>query len=137
MRIAAMVLLIVSLVVLLVLPPWAPERLSAGLFRNREAMPRRSTDRTPSSRTSTTSTCCSTATTRSPSIAVKEFPIWADRRRAASSATASPDGSLVLDYPTTALFALVPALLAEKAERAFVIGWGAGVSVGELRRCAR
>src|SRR5690606_34905647 len=31
-----------------------------------------------------------------------------------------------------ALLALVPALLADKAERAFVIGYGAGVTVGEL-----
>jgi hypothetical protein len=42
------------------------------------------------------------------------------------------DGSLVYDYPTMALAALVPALLAEKLERAFVIGWGTGVSAGEL-----
>jgi spermidine synthase len=42
------------------------------------------------------------------------------------------DGSLFGDYSTTGLLALVPALLAEKHERAFVIGWGTGVTAGEL-----
>src|SRR5262249_55147906 len=37
MRVAALVLPLVTLVVLLVLPAWSPERLSAGLFRTRAA----------------------------------------------------------------------------------------------------
>jgi spermidine synthase len=43
-----------------------------------------------------------------------------------------PDGSLVGDYPTMALSALIPALMADSIERAFVIGWGTGVTSGEL-----
>ena len=42
------------------------------------------------------------------------------------------DGNLVGDYPTMALSALIPALVAEQRERAFVIGWGTGVTAGEL-----
>jgi len=43
------------------------------------------------------------------------------------------DGSLIGDYSTMAMLGLVPALLAEPApERCFVIGWGTGVSTGEL-----
>ena len=42
------------------------------------------------------------------------------------------DSNATGDYQTTALLALVPALLAQKAESAFVIGWGTGVTVGEL-----
>ena len=43
------------------------------------------------------------------------------------------DGSLIGDYTTMAMLGLVPALLAEPApERCFVIGWGTGVSTGEL-----
>jgi spermidine synthase len=42
------------------------------------------------------------------------------------------DGSLEADYPTMALSALVPALMAERHERAFVIGLGTGVTAGEL-----
>lgn len=42
------------------------------------------------------------------------------------------DGNLVDDYPTMALTGLVPALLAEHPARAFVVGYGTGVTVGEL-----
>lgn len=42
------------------------------------------------------------------------------------------DGSLFGDYQTTGLLALVPALLAERHERCFVIGFGTGVTAGEL-----
>ena len=42
------------------------------------------------------------------------------------------DGNLVTDYPTMGLVALAPALLAEKIERCFVIGFGLGVTTGEL-----
>lgn len=42
------------------------------------------------------------------------------------------DGNTTLDYPTMALAALLPALLADQAESAFVIGFGTGVTVGEL-----
>jgi SAM-dependent methyltransferase len=42
------------------------------------------------------------------------------------------DGNLINDYPTTSLLALIPALMAEKVERCFVIGFGTGVSIGEL-----
>jgi len=132
LRVAAAVLPVVALAVLVLLPAWSQDRLSAGLFRTREA----------------------TAETASgpdaffadphgveilfyrddpvASIAVKEFPIWGGQRTRSIISNGKPDGSLLLDYPTTALLALVPALLAENAERAFVIGYGAGVTVGEL-----
>jgi spermidine synthase len=42
------------------------------------------------------------------------------------------DGSLRIDYVTMSLAALLPALFAEQCERAFVIGFGTGVTVGEL-----
>jgi spermidine synthase len=47
-----------------------------------------------------------------------------------------PDGNLEADYPTMALSALIPALMAERYERAFVIGWGTGVTTGELAALA-
>jgi spermidine synthase len=43
-----------------------------------------------------------------------------------------PDGNTVADYETMSLAALIPALMAEKTTRAFVIGFGTGISVGEL-----
>jgi predicted membrane-bound spermidine synthase len=42
------------------------------------------------------------------------------------------DGSLLGDYTTMAMLALVPALFADHPERCFVIGWGTGVTAGEL-----
>jgi hypothetical protein len=42
------------------------------------------------------------------------------------------DGNVPGDNVTTGLLALLPALFAEKCERAFVIGYGTGMSVGEL-----
>ena len=48
------------------------------------------------------------------------------------STNGKPDGSLVGDYPTMALAALFPALLAEETRRSFVIGYGTGVTAGEL-----
>jgi spermidine synthase len=42
------------------------------------------------------------------------------------------DGDTLNDYKTTGLLAVLPAMLAEKAERAFVIGWGTGITAGEL-----
>ena len=45
-----------------------------------------------------------------------------------------PDSAVPGDYGTTGLLALIPALLAEKAERAFVIGYATGVTAGELAR---
>jgi spermidine synthase len=42
------------------------------------------------------------------------------------------DGHTFSDYTTMALVAILPALMAERAESAFVIGFGTGVSVGEL-----
>lgn len=42
------------------------------------------------------------------------------------------DGSLGPDYPTMALAALLPALFADDCARGFVIGFGTGVTAGEL-----
>jgi spermidine synthase len=132
MRIAAIVLPIVSLVVLLALPPWAPERLSAGLFRTRAATPE--TQHGPDAFFADKHGVDLLFYRDDPvaSVAVKEYPIWDGTKTRSIISNGKPDGSLVLDYPTMAMAALVPALLADKAERAFVIGWGTGVSVGEL-----
>jgi spermidine synthase len=42
------------------------------------------------------------------------------------------DGNSKADYPTMSLLALLPALFADHAENAFVIGFGTGTSTGEL-----
>lgn len=45
---------------------------------------------------------------------------------------AKSDGNTIGDYRTMGLAAIVPALFAERAERSFVIGFGTGITVGEL-----
>jgi spermidine synthase len=42
------------------------------------------------------------------------------------------DGNTPDDDATMVLASLLPALLSERCERAFVVGWGTGISVGEL-----
>jgi predicted membrane-bound spermidine synthase len=42
------------------------------------------------------------------------------------------DGNTKGDYVTMALVAVLPALMADRIDRAFVIGWGTGITVGEL-----
>ena len=42
------------------------------------------------------------------------------------------DSAIYQDYVTMGLAALVPALLADRVERAFVVGYGTGVTAGEL-----
>ena len=132
MRVAALVLPVVTLVALLALPAWAPDRLSAGLFRNREPIPGAASGPDAFFADAHDVDLLFYRDDPVASIAVKEFPIWGGQKTRSIISNGKPDGSLILDYPTTALLALVPALLADKAERAFVIGYGAGVTVGEL-----
>ena len=65
------------------------------------------------------------------SVAVREFR-YGDKTSRAIISNGKSDGALIGDYPTMALAALIPALFAEKAERVLTIGWGTGVTVGEL-----
>ena len=113
------------------LPHWDPERLDSGLFRKRDATAQtyRGADayfadrkrRIVFHRDGPTTT----ATVRN---SQRE-----DGKPSFSLATnGKPDGNLVGDYPTMALAALIPALLAGENERSFVIGYGTGVTAGEL-----
>src|SRR5262249_51655374 len=65
------------------------------------------------------------------SVAVHEFTFARERQRALLS-NGQPDGSTRGDYGTQALLALLPALLVDHLERVFVVGYGTGVTAGEL-----
>jgi spermidine synthase len=112
------------------LPAWAPERLAAGSFRNRQplefsfagpdaffAQRRRGSvvfyEDDPTS-----------------SVAVLEPEGGPEER--GIFVNGKPDGNLKGDYATMALSGLLPALMAERYEHSFVIGWGTGVTTGEL-----
>jgi len=66
------------------------------------------------------------------SVSVFEARLPDGRIDTAIATNAKPDGSILGDYPTMALAALIPAAFVERPERAFVIGYGTGVTVGEL-----
>jgi len=113
------------------LPEWDPERLDSGLFRKRTAtgLTYAGADAFFGDRErrivfhrdgpSTTAT-------------VRKVQRSDEEESFSLSTNGKPDGNLVGDYPTMALAALIPALIAEKAERSFVIGYGTGVTAGEL-----
>jgi len=120
--------------VLALLPAWEPDRLSSGLFRVREAQP-------------LTGTGADFAFTKhglhlpidfytddpAVSVAVKRHPARDGQGMARAIFTnGKPDGSTASDYPTMALAGLVPCLMAEACERSFVIGFGTGITAGEL-----
>jgi len=65
------------------------------------------------------------------SVAVHEFRADGVRQRAILS-NGKPDGSTRGDYGTQALLALLPAVLLDRLERVFVVGYGTGVTAGEL-----
>jgi spermidine synthase len=110
------------------LPAWEPFRLNSGLFRQRAALPntfagadalfevRRIGNEIIFHDDDPTSAVVVTEGAGSRAIITN----------------GKPDGNLRLDYPTMALAGLIPAVLCDDPSRAFVIGWGLGVTVGEL-----
>jgi spermidine synthase len=112
------------------LPAWPPERLAAGLFRQRMALPMslRGPDEFFADRTRKKIVSYDDDPTSS--VSVMDQGESSENRSIAVNGKS--DGALVGDYPTMALSALVPALMAERNERCFVIGLGTGVTTGEL-----
>ncbi len=127
---AAPALLIASLAAVALLPAWSAEKLSAGLFRARGE---------------------GELSFLGPETLFAERPIgdvvFYDDGPTSTVTVVDPDGSpenrailvngksdgaLVGDYTTMALTALIPALMAERIEKTFVVGYGTGVTAGEL-----
>jgi spermidine synthase len=130
-RLASAALVVAAIAGVALLPPWDPRQLSAGFFREREA---------------------SAATWLGPSALIAargpyELPFYDDdptttvavvkyrigrETTLAITTNGKNDGSLASDYPTMALAGLVPCLMADRCQKAFVIGLGTGVTAGEL-----
>jgi spermidine synthase len=113
----------------LFLPGWDAIHLSSGLFRHREAYPQtfEGAEALYALRTSGVKMLFHDDDPTS-TVAVTET------RSLSILTNGKPDGNLRFDYPTMALAGLLPALLCDHPSRAFVIGWGTGVTVGELGR---
>jgi spermidine synthase len=119
-----------ALAALWALPAWEPERLASGLFRYRKAGAYTHTGADASfEKLGTRYIYHRDGPTIS--VSVHEPADGGPLQRAIIN-NGKSDGSLDGDYPTMALTALVPALMAESIERSFIIGWGTGVTAGEL-----
>ena len=128
--------LLPTLVGLYALPAWEPERLSAGLFRRRAPQANsfigpdayfKNQNQNQNQNAVIYYNDGPTAT-----VTVREKVQEVGRLNRSIYLNGKSDGNLVADYPTMSLLALIPALMAEKVERCFVIGFGTGVSAGEL-----
>jgi SAM-dependent methyltransferase len=131
-RPAGVGLLVAALAAIALLPAWSPNRLASGLFRKPAALSK--TYEGPEA--FFTSVIASELPfyddDPTASIAVKERRDRDGRPIRSIITNGKSDGSVVHDYLTTAMLGLLPSLYAEKAETAFVIGFGTGVTAGEL-----
>jgi len=131
-RVAGALALVPALAALWWLPPWEPMRLAAGLFRHRS--PVKATALGPEAVFASHNRRQMLFYDDDPttSVAVTEYDVDRGRKSRQVVVNGKSDGSLLGDYPTMALTGLVPALLADRRESAFVIGFGTGVTAGEI-----
>jgi predicted membrane-bound spermidine synthase len=122
------------------LPPWPAERLTAGLFRSQ--LPATAFAQGPDAWFEASREPFGPAGPvrfhdDDPAATVSVFATRHGGRAGLSIATnGKSDGNTPGDDATMVLAALLPALFAERCERAFVIGWGTGITVGELAALA-
>src|SRR5262245_50509828 len=132
LRLPAVALTAASLALLALLPPWRPDRLSAGLFRTRDAQPDTYAGPDAFFAARRTSEILSYDDDPTASITVREVRMPNGDLNRSIRTNGKSDGSVVGDYVTMGLAGLLPALFADDPSRAFVIGWGTGVTAGEL-----
>jgi spermidine synthase len=122
------------LAIVFLMPGWDPTLMTVGLFRERQPFPRgpegqkRVADRLHWGNSKLLFYDDDPTTT----VSVREHA-HPDGSGSVSIATGGKiDGDTKTDNQTMRLVALLPALMADQLERAFVIGYGTGISVGEL-----
>jgi predicted membrane-bound spermidine synthase len=115
------------------LPGWEPERLAAGLFREREAF-----DVTYDGPDAFFANFAEEASIvfydddPTTSAAVVETTFEDGPADRSILVNGKSDGMLFAEYDVRTLTGLLPALFAERCERALVVGYGTGVTAGEL-----
>jgi len=121
-------------VALIVLPAWEPERLTIGLFRQRDGGVIREVgfDETIRRGPGYESVIVFYDDGPTSTVSVNFLPDYHDTPSHSIIVNGKSDGNLIGDFTTMALSGLLPALIAESHERAFVIGLGTGVTAGEL-----
>jgi spermidine synthase len=125
-------LLVAALTAIALLPAWSPYRLSSGLFRKPVALSKTYEGPDAFFASVVAGTLPFYDDDPTASIAVKERLAGDGSPIRSITTNGKSDGSVVYDYLTTALLGLLPSLFAERAETAFVIGFGTGVTAGEL-----
>jgi hypothetical protein len=123
----------IALTVLALLPGWPPQRLASGLFYQRTPGPLSFAGPERFFAGSGSRHFVFYEDGPSTSVAVTRAE---DRGQVdlGLMTNGKSEGSVRADYRTPALIAILPALFSERAERAFVIGYGTGVTAGELAR---
>jgi spermidine synthase len=125
----AAVLLLGSFALIVDMPAWRPNFYQSGLFRNRDV--KGWTFEGPALMVETQASYIFSDDDPNSSVTVRELGTGAALSRSII-VNGKSDGSSRGDYPTMALAALVPALFAERVDHAFAIGFGTGVTAGEL-----
>jgi len=129
----ATVLVALAAVAVAMLPSWDARRLSSGLFRQREPLPL--TGRRADMFFAKRNVRSIDFHADDPTATVVVGPAPDGQGRLTQRAiviNGKPDGSTYHDFPNESLAGLVPCLLATHCEQAFVIGFGTGVTAGEL-----
>jgi spermidine synthase len=129
-RLVPVLILLPTLGAIWLLPAWPEGQLASGLFRVRQ--PARYTFSGPNDLFEHRRRGDLLFYQDGPTSSVAVFENSGEPLSRNIIVNGKPDGSLEGDYPTMAHSALIPALIAESYERAFVIGWGTGVTTGEL-----
>ena len=124
--------LVPLLIGLLMLPAWSIELLSAGLFRERRPPP--DAFESPASTIRRQQNQNILYYDDDPVASIKVIQIDGPAGMSRSIYTnGKSDGNTIGDYPTMSLAGLLPVILGVgEPERAFVIGFGTGVTAGEL-----
>jgi len=129
-RFVVPVILIPTLGAIALLPAWSPDRLSAGLFRARSEGPLSFLG--PDAMFAERDIGTVITYDDGPTSTVTVVDPGGSSENRSILVNGKSDGALSSDYPTMAMTALIPALMAEKHESCFVIGFGTGVTTGEL-----
>ncbi len=126
------VVLVLALAAITALPAWRPLQLAAGLFRKRHVITDTFSGPTAFFKSYTKSTLRFYDDDPVTSVAVKSSEAPNGLSNIGIVSNGKSDGSIPGDQVTMALTGLIPAWLAHDTARTFVVGYGTGVTAGEL-----
>ena len=119
-----------------VLPPWNPNALTLGLFRERQPLATKYAGAEGARRLTALLTWENSKLVfydddPTTTVSVRRHTL-AEGASISISTGGKSDGDTIGDNQTMRLVAVLPAMMADKLERSFVIGYGTGLTIGEL-----